>query len=345
MGQPPKFGQWFRASKMKDEAAKPMEFHHATDADFEAFDPSRRGSATGFAPTGLGNWFSRDAGAIKGYGSKTLSGHLRLENPKVMDSHELPDLDTKADYEALAKKYKAEGHDGLYFPDSKQAVAFDSVQFKEKGNSGEYSESPNIFKSQRKIDPQTETPAFKKWFKSSKVVDESGKPLRVYHGTTGDFDAFDASKHGEKDHGWYGVGHYLTADPETASAYAVYNEMKDGSPTPGANVMPAYVSLQNPYIWPKDRKPAQTREEAAQLTKELRDAGYDGVVVPNEYQAPEYADFHEVVAFRPEQIKSATGNNGQFDPANPSILKSESAPKPKTARLTDDQVKSAKADA
>ena len=174
----------------------------------------------------------------------------------------------------------------------------------------------------------TKSAEFKRWFgdwegdpaNASKVIDpDTGEPLVVYHGTTGDFDAFDASKHGEKDHGWYGVGHYLTADPETASAYAVYNEMKDGSPTPGANVMPAYVSLQNPYIWPKDRKPAQTREEAAQLTKELRDAGYDGVVVPNEYQAPEYADFHEVVAFSPEQIKSAIGNTGEFSADNPDI--------------------------
>lgn len=159
-GQPPKFGQWFRQSKMKDAKARPMEFHHATDADFDTFDAGKRGSSTGFAPTGLGNWFSQDAGAIKGYGSKVLSGHLRLENPKVMDSHELPDLESKADYEALAKKYKVEGYDGLYFPDSKQAVAFDSVQFKENRNSGEYSESPNIYRSQH-ADNQSETPQAK----------------------------------------------------------------------------------------------------------------------------------------------------------------------------------------
>ncbi len=364
-GQPPKFGQWFRASKMKDEAAKPMEFHHATDADFEAFDPSRRGSATGFAPTGLGNWFSRDAGAIKGYGSKTLSGHLRLENPKVMDSHELPDLDTKADYEALAKKYKAEGHDGLYFPDSKQAVAFDSVQFKEKGNSGEYSESPNIFKSQRKIDPQTETPAFKKWFKSSKVVDESGKPLRVYHGTpVRGITTFDPSRAGSRtDFGNVGVGIYTTPQSWVAKAYAKDPDSRTASDDLEGEVLPLYLAIENPLrvIYdenyksrivqaarsigvtadPDWRGPSPgNRKFSEQFTAKAQEAGYDGV-----FTTDVDGGIVEAVAFRPEQIKSAIGNNGQFDPANPSILKSESAPKPKTARLTDDQVKSAKADA
>ena len=32
------------------------------------------------------------------------------------------------------------------------------------------------------------------WFKDSKVVDESGNPLKVYHTTDKDFDKFDMSK-------------------------------------------------------------------------------------------------------------------------------------------------------
>lgn len=36
----------------------------------------------------------------------------------------------------------------------------------------------------------TNTPAFKNWFGKSKVVDESGKPLVVYHGTTEQFNEF-----------------------------------------------------------------------------------------------------------------------------------------------------------
>ncbi len=36
-------------------------------------------------------------------------------------------------------------------------------------------------------------PAFDRWFGDSKVVDENGQPLVVYHGTMGDFEAFDLS--------------------------------------------------------------------------------------------------------------------------------------------------------
>jgi hypothetical protein len=40
--------------------------------------------------------------------------------------------------------------------------------------------------------PQTQTPAFRRWFGDSKVVDENGEPLVVYHGTDkGGFYAFD----------------------------------------------------------------------------------------------------------------------------------------------------------
>lgn len=41
---------------------------------------------------------------------------------------------------------------------------------------------------------QTETEEFKRWFGSSKVVDEEGNPLIVYHGTDAAFNAFDMTK-------------------------------------------------------------------------------------------------------------------------------------------------------
>src|SRR5271170_6971154 len=42
--------------------------------------------------------------------------------------------------------------------------------------------------------PPVETTNFKKWFGKSQVRDEDGKPLRVYHGTTHNFESFDPSK-------------------------------------------------------------------------------------------------------------------------------------------------------
>ena len=40
----------------------------------------------------------------------------------------------------------------------------------------------------------TESPFFKAWFGNSKVVDEDGLPLPVYHGSTEQFDIFDPTK-------------------------------------------------------------------------------------------------------------------------------------------------------
>jgi ADP-ribosyltransferase-like protein len=58
----------------------------------------------------------------------------------------------------------------------------------------------------------TETPAFKKWFGESKVVDDEGKPLVVYHGTTGDFHTFNKTRaNPESD---LGAGFYFSSSPE-----------------------------------------------------------------------------------------------------------------------------------
>ncbi|MFX4850199.1 hypothetical protein ABTB67_18855, partial [Acinetobacter baumannii] len=71
----------------------------------------------------------------------------------------------------------------------------------------------------------TETEAFKKWFGDSKVVDEEGKPLVVYHGSpSGDIRQFDGSKEGsntgesDEHHGLGGF--YFTPDANTADTYA-----------------------------------------------------------------------------------------------------------------------------
>lgn len=51
-------------------------------------------------------------------------------------------------------------------------------------------------------------PAFKQWFGDSKVVDEDGKPLVVYHGTTHDFDQFSTVYTNPEN--YMGVGFYFS---------------------------------------------------------------------------------------------------------------------------------------
>lgn len=67
--------------------------------------------------------------------------------------------------------------------------------------------------------------AFEKWFAGSKVVDESGQPKVVYHGTNAEFDKFDTKL--SRDLG----AHFGT---------------KEQAETFGKNVKPVYLSIKNP---------------------------------------------------------------------------------------------------
>jgi GGDEF domain-containing protein len=146
----------------------------------------------------------------------------------------------------------------------------------------------------------TESAAFRRWFGDSKVVDENGDPLVVYHGTDVEFNNFESQKNGRSD------AFFFTDSDRTALAY-------------GKNVIPSYLSIKNPYI----AEEGITGLRAKRID-ELKAQGYDGAGLLDWDQRtfPLHKTVREWVAFDPTQIKSATGNNGNFDPSNPSILQS-----------------------
>jgi len=143
----------------------------------------------------------------------------------------------------------------------------------------------------------TDTLAFKRWFRGSKVVDEQGRPLVVYHGTRSDVEitAFRDS---------FDDGIFFTSDPEYANQYT---DRPDGGQ--GA-IYPVYLSIQNPYIW-------SGISAAIGDTNVLKEQGYDGV-----FFIGKNGKLLEITAFHKNQIKSATGNRGTFDPTDPSIMAS-----------------------
>jgi hypothetical protein len=148
---------------------------------------------------------------------------------------------------------------------------------------------------------QTETPEFKRWFGNSKVVDTEGKPLVVYHGSRADIGEFVPSRGGE-----YGSGIYFSPDEGAAWGYA---ERAAGEG--GENITPVYLSLKNPFY-------ATERETVRSMgVKRLQAKGYDGIIATGPTGERQY------IAFNPAQIKSAIGNNGEFDPSNPDIRYSE----------------------
>jgi hypothetical protein len=114
--------------------------------------------------------------------------------------------------------------------------------------------------------------------------------------------------------GTAGTAFYF-GDAETAGRYGG----EDGEM--GRRVMPVYLSLQNPA---SDTELDEFEERADrgeftqdEISSELIKAGFDGVI-------SEYRNIY--VAFHPNQIKSAIGNVGSFDPDNPDIMASRRAP-------------------
>jgi hypothetical protein len=169
-------------------------------------------------------------------------------------------------------------------------------------------------KSQAGTD-QTDTPAFRRWFGDSKVVDAEGKPLVVYHGTDADFATFDPARMGTKtDDGMFGRGFYFSPNhgngtkwAGTAGAYAASND--------GGNIMPVYLKMERPLIVPS----------ADYGRVSIDQEKYDGVIV-EEATRGQRGPVLEYVVFGSEQIKSAIGNRGTFDPENPDIRFSRATP-------------------
>lgn len=192
--------------------------------------------------------------------------------------------------------------------------------------------------------PGVQTDAFKRWFGDSKVVDADGKPLVMYHGTMRDFDAF---------------------DPEAASATentgtkAIYvspstsfsNQYADGR---GGNVMPVYVKAENPFDFESAEHIAALQEyEKANRYTERSISNYVGDVKRGWWEAMESRKVQAAIkamghdgfyliengvknlgVYQPTQIKSATGNNGQYDPANADIRHNRAPATPAQTGLT-----------
>lgn len=142
---------------------------------------------------------------------------------------------------------------------------------------------------------------FWRWFGDSRVVDENGRPLVVYHATTSSFDAFE-TRNG---------AHFGTI----AHAEEIVDRHDFNGNASGLNVMPVYLSIR------RLKRVTDIGPDSASWGCAKRSAwadGYDGIVYINEFEAAEDAS-DAYVAFRPEQVKSALGNSGAFDPASPDL--------------------------
>jgi hypothetical protein len=203
---------------------------------------------------------------------------------------------------------------------------------------------------------QVRTPSFKAWFgdwendpkNASKVVDENGEPMVVYHGTDSDFSVFESRKtEYKRTSAPEGIAH-LTDNKKTAKRF-------------GNNVMELFVNIRSPYYYdyegegfndPNSKKKwIDTWGEvlANQRKYPLKDrmgidGFYDGIILKNvgdnilsnhylvrdnQYKSKddhwnydfvkEHWDKKMLSFMFDTQIKSATANIGTFDPNNADI--------------------------
>ena len=162
------------------------------------------------------------------------------------------------------------------------------------------------------------TEAQQEFFKDSKVRDENGNLLKVYHGTKDKFTIFEQGHENQYDSGYLGSGFYFVDKQGTAEDYAGWK--KGGGK---GNIMGTYLNLKNPLIIEDFDKPhliavqealgihltdfgnylqAPDKRISDAITAEAKKQGYDGII--------RYSKFYDettYVAYDSNQVKD-TGN-------------------------------------
>jgi hypothetical protein len=156
---------------------------------------------------------------------------------------------------------------------------------------------------------EAQTDAFKSLLGKTKVVDEAGKPLMLFHGTGELFDEF------KQNGGWYGDGIYFTDDRDIAIEHAAESA---GHASGAGTVVAAFLKLENPYLFAEQDQESASNVQLMQTLRfsdeeislavkndataskliriALSEAGYDGLIVRT------IADGNEFVAFEPHQV-------------------------------------------
>jgi N12 class adenine-specific DNA methylase len=139
----------------------------------------------------------------------------------------------------------------------------------------------------------------------SKVVDENGEPKVMYHGTD-----LDNVNRGEAFWTFYEDQHFGT------KGQAIHRVRFDKSES-GKKIYEVFLNIRNPQRRSDadenelDEKDMTMSEYWQQSVERSKGKGYDGIVYLNQYEDPDHpAD--SWIAFKPNQIKSATDNVGTF---------------------------------
>lgn len=159
---------------------------------------------------------------------------------------------------------------------------------------------------------QAATEGFENWFGNSKVLDDDGGPLVVYHGSDTDFNIFDMSKSVDG-------AHWFTPNELHAESFGEARSF--------------YIQMDNPLVidqailelaWDKEHPDGEQddrsllpRDFVEQFVLAAKQNGNDGLIIRDMGDRDIQSDMY--LPFKPNQIKSATENNGDFNVDNTDI--------------------------
>ena len=172
---------------------------------------------------------------------------------------------------------------------------------------------------------------FKKAFGNTQLVNKDGSPMILYHGTPNSLtdDAFNFQYFGKTDQGYLGKGVYTTPKKSYAEYYAYppklqgnslvdYSRTEKNTLFPEANVYELYGNSINPA-----RTSQVNRNDLAERFNRFNNSNdlskYDAAIEDVRHLGS--GNIHEIAFPKPNQLKSAVGNNGMFDMNNPNIYK------------------------
>lgn len=340
--------EYFRDSKVRDENGNLLTVYHGTEANagipkeywFSIFDEAKQGNNGSWF--GNGFYFTSNLEHAQEYAhskGNIYETYLNITNPYIpyksgnsMISfqedfknkfNEAKSIEGKLNGNQIQEILKNNGYDGIIIGDN--IIAFYSNQIKNVDNTNP-TDNPDIRYSNR-ADMDSEGRELSKeqqeFFKDSKVRDENGNLLVVYHGTNGKFNQYRINHFGKTDLGIYGKGFYFTDDINSAKYY-------------GKNVKKQYLDIKNPLyigkgtlyentsdfvrdmrgekydretIWKQVKNGTYKLISAEETTEMVKSKGYDGIIV-HPFSGAET----EYIVFNSNQIKNVDNKKPTNNP-------------------------------
>jgi hypothetical protein len=277
------FIKWFGNSKIVDEKGNPKICFHGTNNNFNEFridsghvhDSGFYGKGFYFMP--FDNKYSK--GEAETYGNIIMEVYLKIENPFYFDK--LLEFENKSInlmfYSPLVFLYNI----ALTFPNISNKIKISkTIWNKDESTSGEVI---NI--------PISVLPDLINKYKNDLIIiddeDQNGNKIKTGYLKSKSVKHNDINVDGEK---------YEWLEKENLGDFQANLNEKEIRFGLIASAIELYDDISTSYF------PEGYMTRNPEISKAIVDAGYDGIITDN-----------EIVAFKPNQIKSANKNNGNFD--------------------------------